>query len=230
MASPNKSLTKTCNSCGLQKPMSAFLQFTGSQGATYGNICAACRKSNNETLDSPKEPEESTTSTTGVKIDAKTKVKGEIDKREYQKQIEEQYFEDREKQDEKLIKAIQKTQHLAKDEEKHRKNFLEKHSFLDNSKKPQSTSSSSVFGGEDHKIKEGKLDFAAGPVEYTRVAGQIKLTQSPIYQAFKNWLGNAPIVSAAEKAAKQQKNASAEKKELSAFNEYINKNYGPRKK
>ena len=35
--------TKTCSSCGLKKPLSAFIQVSGPQGRHYGNICATCR-------------------------------------------------------------------------------------------------------------------------------------------------------------------------------------------
>jgi len=223
MGKSSVSLTKICNSCGQQRPLSAFLQLTGPQGTTYGNTCAPCRKANLEKPQSPKEPEEKTSSTTGVKIDSKTKVKGEIDKRAQRKQIEDQYFKDREKQSEKQTQQTQKIQHVAQGEKKHR-SFLEKRSFLDSAKKPASTNPHHVFGGEEQKAKAGKLDFATGPVDHTRVAGQIKLT-SPIYQAFKSWLGNAPIVSAAEKAAQQNNNTP--NAESDALNDYVNKTLGP---
>lgn len=231
MSNSNASLTKTCISCGLQKPLSAFLQISGSQGATYGNTCSSCRKTNIEKVETPKEPEESTTSTTGVKIDSKTKVKAEFDKREYRKQVEEDYFEERDKKDEKLTHRVQKNENISQDEKKHRKSFLEKRPFLDGSKKPNPGNPSQVFGGETQQASAGKLDFATGPVEYTRVAGLVKMTQSPVFQAFKSWIGNAPIVSAAEKAA-QQKNknkAAPHSPEKEPLNEYLNKRHGPKK-
>src|SRR5260221_9265818 len=103
MNKSNVSLTKTCSSCGLQKPLSAFLQLSSQSSATYGNICSACRKTNAENVATPKEAEEeSTTSKTGLKIDAKTKVKSELDKLEFIKQVEENYHEERDKNTEKL--------------------------------------------------------------------------------------------------------------------------------
>jgi hypothetical protein len=228
MSNSNTSLTKTCVSCGVQKPLSAFLQISGTQGTTYGNVCASCRKTNIEKAPKPTEPEESTTSTTGVKIDSKTKVKAEFDKREYRKQVEEDYFEERDKKDEKHTHRTQKTENISQDEKKHRNSFLEKRSFLDSSKKSNTSNPSQVFGGETQQTAAGKLDFATGPVEYTRVAGLVKVTQSPIFQSFKSWLGNAPIVSAAEKAAQQknktQPTPAADKEPL---NEYLDKRHGP---
>src|SRR5579885_705059 len=225
MNKTNTSLTKTCSSCGQQKPMSAFLQLAGPQGTTYGSVCASCRKSNAEKPSLPKELEGTITSGTWTKIDSKTKVKAEIDKRELRKQVEEDYFEERDKKDEKKIKRTEKIWGIAQDEKKR----IEKRSFLDSSKKPSSISSSMVFGGEEQKAKAGKIDFATGPVENTRVTGQVKLTQSPIFQAFKSWLGNAPIVSTSEKAAQAQKKSPNNKTvETESLDEFANRTWGPR--
>jgi hypothetical protein len=38
-------LSKTCINCGLQKPLTAYLQIAGAEGSTYGNICSTCRGS-----------------------------------------------------------------------------------------------------------------------------------------------------------------------------------------
>lgn len=227
MSSTHISLTKTCASCGEQKPLSAFLQLTGTQGTAYGNICATCRKTQMDKKSGHKDTDEVTTRTTGVKIDSKTKVKDDIDKLEFRKQVELEYFDEREKSEEKQIKAIEKSHHVAHEEKKHRTSYLEKRTFLDSTKKTSSSGAAPVFGGEEQKANAGKLDFATGPVEHTRVAGQIKLTQSPIYQAFKNWLGNAPIVSAAERASKQ-KGKPDSKASADPLNEHISNKYNPR--
>lgn len=231
MGKSNISLTKTCSSCGQQKPLSAFLELTGSQGTTYGNICASCRKSHIEKLNQPAEPEESTTSTTGLKIDAKVKVKGEIDKRELFKQTEEQYLEEREKQEDKQLKHEQKVEHVAEDEKKHRKDFIEKRSFLDSSNKP-SVTPTKVFGSEAQKAEAGKVDFTKDTSNLMRVAGTTR-TQSTVFKSFQTWLGKGThqIVTAAEKAAKQQNNKNtAEKEAMEPLNEHVNKNYTPRSK
>lgn len=228
MTNPHKPITKTCSSCGEQKPLSAFLQLSGTGGSSYGNICASCRKTALENANRHTDADEVTTSTTGVKIDSKTKVKGEVDKREWLKQLKEQDLEEREKKDQLTQKITQKTQTIAKDEKKHRESYIEKRPFLDNKKKP-ALQSHTVFGGEEQKAAAGKLDFATGPVEVTRVAGLVKTTQSPIFQAFKNWLGNAaPIVSAAERAASQKNKAPAEKKGTNPLTEFAEKTLGPK--
>ena len=105
---------------------------------------------------------------------------------------------------------------------KHRKNFLEKRSFLDS--KTARSNPAAVFGGEEQKAKAGKIDFASGPVEYTRVS-RIS-TQSSVFHAFKTWLGKADIVSAAEKAAKNKAAPGAPKTD--PVSDYVRKNSGPK--
>lgn len=225
MNKPESLLTKICSNCGQRKPLSAFLQLAGSHG--YGNICSSCRKTVLTTKD-----EEGTKSTSGAKIDAKLKVQDAIDKREVRKQIEDEYFDERDKKEERHLEKREKIGTIADKEKKHRHDFLGKQSFLSPTKAPPGPAAP---GTEEQKTKEGKLDFATGPVESTRVAGLIKTTQSPIFQAFKSWLGNAPIVSAAEKAANTAKKATnQEKKEPKApapadpASEYVSRNTGPK--
>jgi hypothetical protein len=223
MNKPNSTLTKICSSCGQRKPLSAFLHLTaGSHG--YGNICSTCRKT---ALQNPVvEKEESTRSTTGVKIDAKSKVQDAVDKREARKQVEEDYFEQRDKLEEKNIQRSQKIDFTADNEKKHR-NFLDRGSFLDRKKTPATqTTAAPLPGSEEQKARENKIDLAAGPVDIMRVAGQVK-TQSAVFQSFKTWLGNAPIVSAAERAAKQ-KNDPKNKTTPDPASEFIHKNSGPK--
>jgi len=230
MGKSNISLTKTCNSCGQQKPLSAFLELSGPQGTTYGNICASCRKANIENISQPKEPEDSTRSTTGIKIDAKAKVQGEKDKRELRKQIEEQYHDEREKLDEKQFLKEQKIQHVTQDEKKHRKEFLEKRSFLDSTKKSD-TNANPIFGGEEQKAEAGKIDLTKDTGNLTRMGATTK-TQNPIFRSFQNWLGNTPIVNAAKKTAAQKNNHknSALKNAMEPLNEEVEKNFKPRSK
>lgn len=228
MNNPQKAITKTCSNCGEQKPLSAFLELSGTTGSNYGNICSSCRKTAIENANRHPETDEVTTSSTGAKIDSKTKVQTEVDKREWLKLLKEQELEEREKKEKLTQKFTEKTQTIAKDEKKHRESYIEKRSFLDNKKKP-ALQSHTVFGGEEQKAAAGKLDFATGPVEVTRVAGLIKTTQSPVFQAFKNWLGNAaPIVSAAERAASQKKQAPADKKGTNPLTDLAEKTLGPK--
>ena len=203
----NSSLTKTCAGCGLSKPLSAFLQLSGSEGSSYGNICSSCRKTN---LDQKKnsEPHESTSSTSGLRIDSKVKVKTDIDKKEQHQSIEELYYQDRDKAEERQVQKTLKTEKIEKDEKKHRKDFLSKSSFLDNmNKKPQQPQSQPLtvnsLSQETVEDLEKRIDFTA-PFIDTQIAGKLKYGSE--FLKVKAWLGGAaPIVQQAERALENKK-------------------------
>lgn len=270
--------TKTCSSCGQRKPLSAFLQLAAPH--TYGNTCSDCRKTTIDSSETTKE-DEGTRSTTGVKIDAKTKVQHAADKREFDKQVDDSYHEGRDKNEELNIERSEKTTQTAGSERKHRED-QEKRSLQESQKKP-SISPSSIAGGEAEKAEAGKIELAAGPVEVSRVS-TAKL-HSSIYQshlrrlgtaapqaasviektaeqnqnkdnkaapaaasatptaqnnnkekepaktsswlpAFRNWMGNAPVVSTAEKMATEDKNKTTPASDPAS--EYIHRNSGPK--
>lgn len=128
-------LTKTCSNCGLQKPLSAFLEMSGTKGgAVYGNICSSCRKTAKDKLKNS-ERESHSTSSTGLGIGYKEKVKDDIVKKQRHQEVEERYHEERDKQEEKQVKHVEKTQTIAKDERKHRDSFLKQRSFLSTTQK-----------------------------------------------------------------------------------------------
>jgi hypothetical protein len=73
-------VTKSCVICGLEKPLTAYLQITGPQGSSYGNICSTCRGSGHgKKVVIPHVDDEHSSSSTGLKIDAKKRLKVEID-------------------------------------------------------------------------------------------------------------------------------------------------------
>ncbi len=209
-------LMKTCAACGLSKSLSAFLQVTGPEGTTYTNICATCRKAQMESPSGQNERDESTTSDTSHTIDSKTKVKSDTEKRDLRKQVEEDYFEEREK--DQLIdeKVIEKQQSFHKDEKKHRDSFLKKSVFLNNKNIP--TDATKVYGSEAQSSKAGRFDFTA-PVEDTRTP-QIKHSGA-IFNQFKSWLGkSAPI---GQRVADKPSSAPTQKD----VTDYIDKTWGP---
>ncbi len=148
MSKPNNQLTKTCISCKLQKPLSAFLEMAGQLGARYGNVCASCRKTHAEKK-TQKKDDETTTSTSGKKVDSKAKAHGDITKKENKMRLDRTYHEDREKLGEKQIEKVLKTEQIEKAEKKHR-----------------FETRSSLWGN--------KKDVAARPVE-TREAAQARI-------------------------------------------------------
>lgn len=199
MGKPN--LTKTCSNCGLQKPLSAFLQLAGSQGTTYGNICADCRKAKaGQKAETPKQPEESTSSSSGLKIDSKAKVHREITDKKQHQDIEELYEEEREKLEEKKEKLTQKAEIKEKDEKEHRKSYLEKSSFLTTKTEDPRGLEARIKTEQTSKVEAIKqeeklkgIDLAGGPVDLYRAGAQQKV-QSSVFLQFQKWVGaSAPV-------------------------------------
>ncbi|OGT58331.1 MAG: hypothetical protein A3F14_03435 [Gammaproteobacteria bacterium RIFCSPHIGHO2_12_FULL_43_28] len=219
-------LMKTCSICGLQKPLSAFLQVTGPEGTNYGNICAACRKTQPE---KPTENEEATSSTTGHKIDAKAKARGDIDKKQQLEKVEELYHEDRDKVSEKEAKRTEKITILTAQETKQREQQKSKQSFLDRHKAAQQTIE--VFGGEQQTAKEKRIDLTA-PVLDT-YHGLKEKHKGVMFNQFKTWLGGgAPIGSQApgsHTAGKEQAKKTRETTEKDPLVDYIDQNWTPGK-
>src|SRR3990167_2280096 len=218
MSKPSVSLIKTCTVCGLQKPLSAFLQLTGPDGTTYGNICATCRKTFQEPI--PKEPEEGARrGTGGAKIRANERVASEIGKKEHKQQIEERYQEEEEKEDKIKATQTQKIEKISKDQQLHREGFLRR-SFLDTRSKTEAPDQAGSFS--ELTAKEQRIDLTTGPFRDTEIAGKIKY-ESSIFKEFRSRvLGKAaPIVSASEKPTK------IPEKNKDAPTEFMEKNWGP---
>lgn len=216
-------LTKTCVNCGQQKPLTAFLEMSGTQGTAYGNVCSSCRKTALEAMERRKktEAEGSTTSETGHKIDSKTKIHDAIDKREKSQQVEEEYHKERDLEEKVIDTVIEKKQIAEQKEKKHRKDFLDK-PRVKPVEKPASTnkthegviaertalhneSSTQEKLAAREEDKKTKHDYT---VAYQGQKFDLRF-QSSVFKQFRAWLGNsAPIVnntnvSIKEVAAKQ---------------------------
>jgi hypothetical protein len=122
MTKPSPSLTKTCSVCGLQKPLSAFLQMRDKEGATYGNVCSTCRHEKKNSFLIGKDDASSTGST--ITIDSKAKVKLDTAKEDLFDKIETEYHEERDQNEVIESKETQKTEQIKKNEREHRETFL----------------------------------------------------------------------------------------------------------
>lgn len=131
----NNQITKTCIICGLVKPINAFLQIQGPEGTSYGNTCSTCRGSSagKKVVITETDEERTSSSSTGLKIDAKAKIKADLDKKlaaQKQKELEK---EEREKL-ESNVDDVRETKEAKQSAERdHRENYIEpqkKSSFL----------------------------------------------------------------------------------------------------
>lgn len=235
MTKQTLSLTKTCSICGQQKPLSAFLLMTGPQTSEYGSVCATCRKAG---LDKPKtSKDDSTRSSTGGTIDTKARIHTEMEKRQQQHQVEEEYHKERDEKEIETTKTDEKKDKTLFDEKKHRQ-VLERRSFLSTEahKRHQQKSPSTAAriqaqtaAGEEQikqqiqatkeesQLKE--IDLTA-PVEDTRIEGKIKFS-GDTFKRFSSWLGKNSPISQSVELSKEKKEAPEKP------SNYIDKTWGP---
>ncbi len=205
-------LNRTCLACGLEKPLAAFLQISGSQGTVYGNICSSCRTAGAKgNLNLPKpEGEEAGGGGTGLKIDSKTKIQFEFEKKQLDKKTKEITLEEkREREDLKLEKS-ERTEKTEKSEKSHRETYIEakkKRGFLDIVSKPEKdkpgTSRSVILDDKEALAKLSEFeaqiqkeiiaqeeqslrtpDIAKTPIRYDRAR-----SLSTDFLRYKEWLG-----------------------------------------
>jgi len=212
----NSALTKLCSSCGLQKPLSAFLEFSSSEGTFYSNICSTCRKTNIEEGQN-KETTDIVTTTSGGKIDAKAKMHSDIAKKQEHQNVGELYQEEREKTDEKLYQQIIKTNKIATDEKKHRRDFLGKSSFLSETRRDKQGAvdpASPEFKEELEKQINFTVPFQDTQIVKQKHGAEYQKVKAGLgglgaeFDRMKRWLNSgSPIIQQAELALrnKQQK-------------------------
>lgn len=193
MTGSDSLLTKTCSQCGLQKPLSAFLQLAGPEGATYGNLCASCRKAGVDEGLPHQDHEETTSSSSGFKIDSKSKIAEDIGKQEGLKQTEETYYQEREKNEEKSKSIFTQKEEIKKQEKKQREKYLKSRSFLSVSQRPKDQRAIDKLAQEraaqqnsqlehtqkqqlaiQEEQKQNEFDLRTGPFIDTQIAGKEK--------------------------------------------------------
>jgi hypothetical protein len=186
-------LSKTCSSCGQQKPLTAFLQLSEANSTHYGNICASCRKTALENAEVI-EAEDSSKSKTRLAIDAKTKVQIEQDKRKERQHLKELQLQEDKKETEEKSVTLEKQAQTSKTERKHREG---KRSFLDFPTQRVGPSQE-VFGGKEQIAKEGKIDLSVSQTDLA-ISGKVKY-QSAIWHEFLTRIGvSAPRAAATQK-------------------------------
>lgn len=249
-------LTKTCSICGKLKPLSAFVQLAGPQGATYSNVCSSCRKRAQEPT--KKEPDERTTTSSGDKIDAKAKVHSEVEKRQHFKHINELYREQRKKKTTLKTRELDKLKRIAAIEKGQRESFLsrtkpyqsgakttaaeskEKTAVKVSEKQAQTAKEEKIIKTiAEEKRKIASFDFSVAYIA-PQIPGGIKF-QSVVLKQFQALLGDAPfmrVLGAIQNkpgaiiadSAKKAEGSKAEKGEATKekdLADYISNNWSP---
>lgn len=223
-------LKKSCIHCGLKKPLASFLQLDV-QGTIYGNVCADCRKAIRNKNKAIAE-EGSTTSRTGTRIDSKSRVHSETEKKRTQQHTEEANQEELEKVTHEKIEKKEKRQHKAQAERNHRDTYLKKSSFLGENKVDKELALEKKHETETASKKEAiksdekkKIIDTTGPYIPSQHA-EVKL-QGIAFKAFKDWVGKRPGIGfnpqAPQQGEQKQKNTKPDKKLM----EHIDKTWKP---
>jgi len=199
---------KTCISCGLPKPTSAFLEISGPQGTHYGNICATCRGATaSQKIIIPAETDSTERGASGYRIDNKAKVYIDKEKHKVQAHKEEEKHRHRLDTEEKLVDTTEKSQQKNFLERKHReeyiaspKSFLNQRPATINVEKKLITHAAVIQAQTNINLRQGEAakkienlvkttDFSASFWD-PAIAGGIKDT-SPEFLRIRAWLGES---------------------------------------
>lgn len=229
----DQTLTKICKSCGLAKPLSAFLEMHSDGGTRYGQICASCRKTQAEAAARLRksEAESGGASETGHRIDTKARIQAEHDKRESRETIDENYHEDR-KDDQALDQLNQKKADIRlKTEKKVQATLLNRRNFLGDNPKttqtPAQTTAPTPAEQNQEDLKKTGFNTNAPYID-PQIAGQTRF-QGQAFLQYRQWLGkNSPLVKGAEASMKRdaEKGNKAPKDPV----EFIEQTFGPKSK
>lgn len=166
------------------------------------------------------ESEETTSSHSKFKIDAKAKVYDEVDKRQQRKKTEDLYKQDRKKEDQLTTEKVEEKETITKSEKQHRHRFLARKPTLP-PQKQHTTLSQRMWQAEppsqdaiteqqrqqEQQITEQKstqVDFstpvASGDTQIVKLG-----RQTALFNQFKTWLGTgAPIASKTHQSIKKE--------------------------
>lgn len=139
MGNLTSQLTRVCNACGIEKPLSAFLQLSGAHGTSYGKICAKCRAmSKVEKPVSTATEEERSTEPSGAGIRGKEKIYADIKRDQKIHTLKELYRREDLKKQEITDKKIDRVNLKEAGEKKHRDFYIapQKQTILPGKKAP----------------------------------------------------------------------------------------------
>jgi len=209
----NNTLLKSCASCGKPKPLTAFLQMTGPQGAIYGNICASCRSAQAK-APVEKEPDDRTTrSTIGLKIDAKAKEQAQKEDKTLREHKQEAHQEERKKKELTQAAKTEKTEAQAKDTKTRQEMFLDARQRMaalskksSAEKKPQDGTQARIHQQTETSEREAKYrNIESGLREEEKLTkpdfgniyidpqtgAEVRYAQSSVFQQYREWLGSS---------------------------------------
>lgn len=223
-----QTLTRTCLTCGLDKPLAAFLQLSGEQGTTYGNICATCRSVHARSKNLPATEDDNGKGGFGFRIDAKAKIQKELAERKFKKELDETFLQEK-NQDEKLTLEKTEKKELKIKSEKNHRNYLEakkKQGFLTNRIKIESGETLSP----QEKLAAANLEEnQLKNVDFTHIDFQTEKAKSVNFKYLESWLGESANFRTMKRLASAKKETKNQNNEKPAENvsEYLKKTFKP---
>ncbi|HSW70113.1 MAG TPA: hypothetical protein VLI69_08210 [Gammaproteobacteria bacterium] len=170
-------LTRICTTCGIEKPLSAFLYLSSKQGATYGQICASCRGAGQKEKISSLPPNEDEDehggeTSSGARMGAKQLLEIELQKKQELKENKDWREKKAKKREQISLDKMELLEQKEKDQKFHRKNYLEtQQGFLRYQTKNQ------VFGEKSMLQKKEEFFHAAVSEEKHRDLEASKLVE-----------------------------------------------------
>lgn len=119
-------LTRTCAICGIEKPLSAFLQLDKNHGTSYGKVCAKCRSQGKTIKPTPTATEdERSTAPSGIGIRGKEKIYADIKRDQKIHSLKELYKKELTKKEDVKDEKIERTNTIEAGEKKHREFYID---------------------------------------------------------------------------------------------------------
>ncbi len=148
-------LTRTCIACGIEKPLSAFLQLD-KQGTSYGKVCAKCRSQGKTGKPVPATAdEERSTAPSGIGIRGKEKIYVDTKREQKIHSLKELYKKETIKKQDTLDDKTKRALFKEGSEKKHRE-------FLAYKKQDQTSDRKTQASQQDQKTK----DIRSGSEQY----------------------------------------------------------------
>lgn len=247
-------LTRTCIACNIQKPLSSFLHLSGIKGTTYGNVCSTCRSTAAKASSKPthlEDTDETSSTATGLKIDAKAKVQAEQDKKEQAKKTKELDQKESKKRDflsEKKIEIFETTEQAEKLHRKYieakKKGFLGTPGRAEQKTPPLSPNISSVPDQEKQQIEmtqeqeqAAKQNQSTNTIDLSQqnIGAQFyqQKFQGAVFKQYKDWLGGGAFINISDPnyVGKKKMDQKEPEKKLQGEDPLIveaNKKWGPK--